>query len=178
MVSELVEHLDLSDAVLVGQDWGGPIGIDVASRDPDRCTGLVLGDTFFFPALRLQRAFGTTVTSDIMGHQVMQRSLFVRRMLPTLLQTELTDAELAHDARKAIAAEAILRLIRVTDAPFGRVGDRSSSYRPQSIESARSVGFEHGRPPIHRTARAAVRFAAGLCCRDSAGPGATSGQVA
>ncbi len=96
IVSELVEHLDLRDAVLVGQDWGGPIGMDVASRDPDRFTGLVLGNTFFFPALRLQRIFGTIMNSDIMRHQVMQHSLFVRRMLPTLLQAELTDAELAH----------------------------------------------------------------------------------
>ena len=40
VVAELVEHLDLQDAVLVGQDWGGPIGFDVASRMPDRFTGL------------------------------------------------------------------------------------------------------------------------------------------
>lgn len=96
IVSELVEHLDLRNAVLVGQDWGGPIGMDVASRDPDRFTGLVLGNTFFFPALRLQRMFGTVMNSNIMRHQVMKRSLFVRRMLPALLQTEPTAAELAH----------------------------------------------------------------------------------
>ncbi|MGI9646506.1 MAG: alpha/beta fold hydrolase [Ilumatobacteraceae bacterium] len=96
VVSELVEHLDLQDAVMVGQDWGGPIGMDVASRDPDRFTGLVFGNTFFFPALRLQRMFGTVMTSDIMRHQVMKRSLFVRRMLPALLRATPTATELAH----------------------------------------------------------------------------------
>ena len=96
VASELVRHLDLRDAVILGQDWGGPIGMDVASRDPDRFTGLVFGNTFFFPALRLQRIFGTIMKSDIMRHQVMKRSLFVRRMLPSLLQVPLSDAEFSH----------------------------------------------------------------------------------
>ena len=82
--------------MILGQDWGGPIGIDVASRDPDRFSGLVFGNTFFFPALRLQRVFGTIMKSDIMRHQVMKRSLFVRKILPALVQATLSDAELAH----------------------------------------------------------------------------------
>jgi len=96
IVTELVRHLDLQDAVILGQDWGGPIGMDVAARDPERFTGLVFGNTFFFPALRLQRIFGTIVNSDIARHQVMKRSLFVRRMLPALVQVHLSDGELAH----------------------------------------------------------------------------------
>ncbi len=96
IAAELVEHLDLDDAVMVTQDWGGPIGMDVASRSPERFTGLVSGNTFFFPALRLQRIFGTIMNNDIMRHQVMKRSLFVRRMLPTLLQRELTETEFRH----------------------------------------------------------------------------------
>jgi len=96
VVTELVRHLDLEDAVILGQDWGGPIGMDVASRDPDRFSALVFGNTFFFPALRLQRIFGTIMKSDFMRHQVMKRSLFVRRILPALLQARLSDAEFAH----------------------------------------------------------------------------------
>lgn len=70
--------------------------MDVASRDPDRFGALVFGNTFFFPALRLQRIFGTIMKSDIMRHQVMKRSLFVRRILPAVVQARLSDAELAH----------------------------------------------------------------------------------
>ncbi len=58
VVSEFVEHLDLQDAILMGQDWGGPIGMDVASRNPDRFTGLVLGNTFFS-----RRRFGCSARS-------------------------------------------------------------------------------------------------------------------
>lgn len=46
IVARLVERLDLRDYVLMGQDWGGPIGLAAAGRDPDRVAGLVLGNTF------------------------------------------------------------------------------------------------------------------------------------
>jgi len=44
-VGALVEALDLRDAIVVGQDWGGPIGAGVAARAPDRFTGAVFGNT-------------------------------------------------------------------------------------------------------------------------------------
>jgi haloalkane dehalogenase len=46
VLAELVEALDLRDYVLVGQDWGGPIGLGAAGRAPDRVAGLVLGNTW------------------------------------------------------------------------------------------------------------------------------------
>src|SRR4028119_294541 len=36
VVARLVEHLDLHDYVLMGQDWGGPIGLAAAGRGPAR----------------------------------------------------------------------------------------------------------------------------------------------
>ncbi len=44
-VAELVETLDLEGAVLVGQDWGGPIVCSVGARLPERVAGLVLANT-------------------------------------------------------------------------------------------------------------------------------------
>jgi haloalkane dehalogenase len=41
-IAALVSALDLRNAVLVGQDWGGPIGVCVAARDPRRFTAVVL----------------------------------------------------------------------------------------------------------------------------------------
>ena len=46
---ELVAELDLDDITLVGQDWGGPIGMGAAVRDPDRYARFVLGNTWFWP---------------------------------------------------------------------------------------------------------------------------------
>lgn len=44
-IAELVEALDLRDAVLVGQDWGGPIAALTGAILPERFTGLVLANT-------------------------------------------------------------------------------------------------------------------------------------
>jgi haloalkane dehalogenase len=44
-VEELVAALDLAGVVLVGQDWGGPIGAAAAALDPGRYAGLVLANT-------------------------------------------------------------------------------------------------------------------------------------
>jgi pimeloyl-ACP methyl ester carboxylesterase len=42
----LLESLDLSEATVVPQDWGGPIGLYWASRHPERCRGLYILNTF------------------------------------------------------------------------------------------------------------------------------------
>jgi pimeloyl-ACP methyl ester carboxylesterase len=47
-VAALVEQLDLRDVTLVMQDWGGPIGLGVALRHPDRVRALVVMNTIGF----------------------------------------------------------------------------------------------------------------------------------
>lgn len=44
-LEELLVALDLRDAVFVGQDWGGPLVVGLAARQPQRVAGLVLGNT-------------------------------------------------------------------------------------------------------------------------------------
>ncbi|MEM8797090.1 MAG: alpha/beta fold hydrolase [Pseudomonadota bacterium] len=49
-IEALVVKLDLSNVTLVIQDWGGPIGLGVAARQPDRIRALVVMNTFgFYP---------------------------------------------------------------------------------------------------------------------------------
>jgi pimeloyl-ACP methyl ester carboxylesterase len=45
-MEELLESLDLQEATVVPQDWGGPIGLYWASRHPERCRGLFILNTF------------------------------------------------------------------------------------------------------------------------------------
>lgn len=40
---------DLRDIVLVVQDWGGPIGLWLAARHPERFSGLAIGNTWAWP---------------------------------------------------------------------------------------------------------------------------------
>jgi len=47
-VRQLVESLDLRDITLVVQDWGGPIGLRVATEDEERFSRLVILNTGIF----------------------------------------------------------------------------------------------------------------------------------
>jgi len=46
---EVVETLNLDNFLLVMQDWGGPIGLALAERFPERVRGLILGNTWAWP---------------------------------------------------------------------------------------------------------------------------------
>lgn len=48
-MSALLDQLDLSDAIAVVQDWGGPIGLHALSRQPGVMTGLVVMNTLIEP---------------------------------------------------------------------------------------------------------------------------------
>jgi haloalkane dehalogenase len=97
VVLELVEHLDLKDMVVMGQDWGGPIGMDVASRSAERVKGLVMGNTWFWPADdRVTRSFSRTMGSPPMQWLITKRNFFVTVLMKRALQVKLTDMELAH----------------------------------------------------------------------------------
>lgn len=84
-VSALVETLDLRDVTLVMQDWGGPIGLGVALRHPERVRALVVMNTIGFApkanggpplALRVLRA-------PLLGEQLVQGlGLFHRAFVP------------------------------------------------------------------------------------------------
>lgn len=97
IVAELVEALDLRDAVLVGQDWGGPIGFDVASRMPERFTAFVAGNTMMWPStFFMQSTFSRVMRLPFVQRLIRERHLFVKRIMKSLVRAPMTDAELAH----------------------------------------------------------------------------------
>ncbi|MEX1295610.1 MAG: alpha/beta fold hydrolase, partial [Candidatus Limnocylindrales bacterium] len=97
VVGELIDHLDLQDAVVMGQDWGGPIGLDVASRMPDRFSGLVMGNTWFWPADDItMRGFSLAMGSPPMQALIMRRNFFVTTIMKRMLQADLSTDEFAH----------------------------------------------------------------------------------
>jgi haloalkane dehalogenase len=97
VIGELVDHLELTDMVVMGQDWGGPIGMDIASRRPDRVRGLLMGNTCFWPGNdRMTRMFSKAMGSRPIQHLIRRRNFFVRTLMKRTLQVELSDAEFAH----------------------------------------------------------------------------------
>ncbi len=97
VVGELVDHLGLQGAVVMGQDWGGPIGMEVASRRPDRVHGLVMGNTWYWPADALQmRAFSRLMGTALIQGLILRRNLFVNRLMKWSLRADLSDEEFDH----------------------------------------------------------------------------------
>jgi haloalkane dehalogenase len=81
----LLEALDLKNATLVVQDWGGPIGLTWAARHPARVSGLFVLNTFFqrpvreVPLPAILKAFRTPVIGELLvkgGHAFVKNFLF------------------------------------------------------------------------------------------------------
>lgn len=49
VIEDFIRKLDLTAITLIVQDWGGPIGLGVAGRNPERFRGIVLGNTWAWP---------------------------------------------------------------------------------------------------------------------------------
>jgi haloalkane dehalogenase len=96
VVEELVAQLDLHGMLVMGHDWGGPIGLSVACSDPERVSGLVLGNTWFWPADRRARIFSMAMSSWPMQRAILNRNLFVERILPSGISRKLTPLEMEH----------------------------------------------------------------------------------
>jgi haloalkane dehalogenase len=97
VVRELVDHLDLTHMVVMGQDWGGPIGMDVASRSSDRVAGIVMANTWFWPGDdRMTKFFSRMMGSPPMQMLIKRRNFFVTGVMKRMLQVKLSDKEFAH----------------------------------------------------------------------------------
>jgi haloalkane dehalogenase len=97
VIAELIEQLDLQDALVMGGDWGGPIGMDVASRMPERFSGLVMGNTWFWPADSVStHGFSLVMGSPPLQALIKRRNFFVTTVMKRSLQARLSDDEFAH----------------------------------------------------------------------------------
>jgi haloalkane dehalogenase len=96
VVGELVRDLDLRGMIVMGHDWGGPIGLAVATSEPDRVAGLVLGNTWFWPADRRARIFSAVMSSWPLQHAILRRNFFVERIIPAGMSRNLSGEEMEH----------------------------------------------------------------------------------
>src|SRR3954453_17711895 len=94
VLEQLVARLDLSDVTMMVQDWGGPIGFAVATRNPDRFAAFVIANTWAWP----KSDPGTQLFSRLLGgpigrRLIANRNLFVERILPGgVRRKDLSDA--------------------------------------------------------------------------------------
>ncbi len=93
VVERFVVDLDLRDVTLMGQDWGGPIGLTVATRHADRFSGFVLGNTWAWP-LNGQLHFEafSRLMGGILGRLLVRNAnFFVNVMIPVGTAASLSD---------------------------------------------------------------------------------------
>lgn len=98
IVAAFVAALGLRDVVVVGQDWGGPIGLDWATRNPDEVRGVVLGNTWAWP-LTGQRRF--EVFSAVMGGAVGRSLTWLFNFVPRFFLHRGHSAPLTSEERRA-----------------------------------------------------------------------------
>lgn len=103
------DALDVRDAVLVGHDWGGALGFDWAARNPDRVRGLVFMETIVQGVTwddwpEAARRVFQGMRSPAGEEMVLEKNLFVERILPASVMRPLTDDEM--DAYRRPFAEA------------------------------------------------------------------------
>lgn len=95
--TELVAHLDLRDSIVMGQDWGGPIGMATALAHADRVSGLVFGNTWFWPLRNFTAKLFSRVTSSWpMQWLILEKNFFVRRLIPAGTARRLSPQEMEH----------------------------------------------------------------------------------
>ena len=101
IVRDLVRHLDLDRLTIMGQDWGGPIGLRVAVDELPRLRSLVMGNTFYWPADDWRiKTFSYVLSMAPMQSQILNNNLFVEKIMPVGVKHRLAD-EVMHHYREA-----------------------------------------------------------------------------
>src|SRR5690348_12850994 len=77
VIGALVDHLKLDTFFVVGQDWGGPIGLSVALDRADNVAGMVFANTWYWPADGPFNVFSILMSSPPLQWLILQRNFFV-----------------------------------------------------------------------------------------------------
>ncbi|XEC93514.1 alpha/beta fold hydrolase [Paenibacillus tarimensis] len=81
-VLDLIRRLDLKDFILVVQDWGGPIGLDYAVRHRNNLRGIVVMNTWAWPAKHLpMKMFSLAMGGLLLGYWLQTRRNFFAKVI-------------------------------------------------------------------------------------------------
>lgn len=97
VVRDLVLKLDLQNLTIMGQEWGGPIGLAVAVEELPRMRALVMGNTWYWPLDTWQmKAFAYVMSMAPTQSQILNKNLLVEKMIPLGVKHALADEVLDH----------------------------------------------------------------------------------
>ena len=97
--------MDLRGAVLVIHDWGSALGFHWARRNPDRVAAIAYMEALVRPVTWVEwpensRDFFQALRSPAGENIVIERNLFVERLLPAAILRDLSEAEIAHYGKR------------------------------------------------------------------------------
>jgi haloalkane dehalogenase len=97
IVRDLVRHLELDRLTIMGQDWGGPIGLRVAVDELERLRALVMGNTWYWPVDEWQaKGFSYVLSMAPMQTLLLDKNLFVEKIMGMGLKHPLADEVMDH----------------------------------------------------------------------------------
>ena len=161
VTTEWWDSLGLSDAIVMGQDWGGPISLATAVNKADDVSGLVLGNTWFWPANEpMARAFSWLMSTRVLQNQIKNNNLFVERLLPLGTRRHLAPEEMEHYRAvqpSAEAREGIAEFPRQIRDAYEFLGSLERDV-PQLLGDRRTLLVWGERDPIFPKNRTVPRF--------------------
>jgi haloalkane dehalogenase len=83
-LTQFIQQLNLKDFVIVVQDWGGPIGMHYAVHHPENISGIVLMNTWAWPAtLPAMRLFSIAMGGWPIGYWLQtKQNFFAKTIVP------------------------------------------------------------------------------------------------
>jgi haloalkane dehalogenase len=96
-----LDALGIGDRVtLVLHDWGSALGFDWASRHPERVVGIAYMEAIVRPLTweewpEPSRPLFQALRSDAGEQLILEKNVFIERILPASIQRDLTDSEMA-----------------------------------------------------------------------------------
>lgn len=97
VVRDLVRELDLQNVTIMGQDWGGPIGMSVAAQEMPRLRALVMGNTWYWPIDSWQaKTFAYVMSMAPMQSMILNNNMFVEKIMPMSVKHPLAEEVLEH----------------------------------------------------------------------------------
>lgn len=111
VVGKLVDQLGLDGFIVVGQDWGGPIGMTVALERAERVSGMVFANTWYWPAQGSLTTFSLVMSSPPLQWLILNRNSFVNFIMPRSVAIPMPpevfktyqDAQPSPNARRGVA---------------------------------------------------------------------------
>jgi len=94
VLEKVVQRLDLTGVTMMVQDWGGPIGFAVATRNPERFSAFVIGNTWAWPKSDPgTQVFSRTLGGPLGRYLIGQRNFFIERIIPSGVRRKKLPAE-------------------------------------------------------------------------------------